>query len=296
MMSEPKGRSGKKPKYQIADIGGTELTSGDISTERVLNFLIKGDNTSVEQSSSSSHDRLEDESVPSLTSQASTPQSPESSAQLDISSTEPPVKKSLSHLFERANSGGGPAKDLKLNLSDAEQVPVAPDQQQPVVTKEVETRLTEVSGRVEDIASQDEKPGVSPLKTTPQSSQQEITGSTAESIPPKVQATAPLAAEQLESSLELARYIDLWKEFYRLKSGEIDALSSLFRMSHDEKRSECYVKMRKLAEMSNLDYRYCQKVVRSLERLGWVTKLQDYDATTQLGVLYRVNLKPSRLP
>jgi hypothetical protein len=295
MMSEPKGRSGKKPKYQIADIGGPELTSEDISTERVLNFLIKGDNTSVEQSSSSSSDSMEEESVTSLASQVSTPQSPESSAQLDISSTEPPVKKSLSHLFERANSGGGPAKDLKLNLSDAEQVTVTLDQQQPVVTKELETRLTEVSGRVDDIAPQVEKHGVSPLKSIPQSSQQEITGSADDSIPPKVQTTDTLADEQAESSPELARYVDLWKEFYRLKSGEIDALSSLFRMSHDEGRSECYVKMRKLAEMSNLDYRYCQKVVRSLERLGWITKLQDYDATTQLGVLYRVNLKPGRL-
>ena len=43
MMAEQKGRGGKKPKYQIADIGGPDLTPQDLSTERVLNFLIKGE-------------------------------------------------------------------------------------------------------------------------------------------------------------------------------------------------------------------------------------------------------------
>jgi hypothetical protein len=35
--------------------------------------------------------------------------------------------------------------------------------------------------------------------------------------------------------------------------------------------------------------------VRSLERLGWIVKLQEYDASTQLGVLYRINSRPSHL-
>ena len=69
----------------------------------------------------------------------------------------------------------------------------------------------------------------------------------------------------------------------------------MFRMAYGRSHSECYVKMHKLAEISALDYRYCQKVVRSLERLGWITKLQDYDPTTQRGVLYRVNMKPLHL-
>jgi predicted transcriptional regulator len=292
MMAEPKGRSGKKPKYQIADIGGTELTSEDISTERVLNFLIKGDNTSVEQSNSPTSGNMEDRAIPSLTSQTSTPQSPESPAQLDVSSSEPPVKKSLSHLFERANSGRGPAKDLKLKLSDAEPVTISQAQQQSVAIKEVETKPVEVSGHVEALAPQTKQPSAPPLETSSQSSPQEIADSTVKPTSPKAQAAVPPSAEHAESSPELSHYVELWKEFYRLNSGEIDVLSSMFRMSQDEGSSEFYVKMRKLAEMSNLDYRYCQKVMRSLERLGWITKLQDYDAITQLGVLYRMNLKP----
>ncbi len=94
-------------------------------------------------------------------------------------------------------------------------------------------------------------------------------------------------------SAELSQLLSLWKNFYRLKAGEIDALRVLYQISHGQGSSECHVKMHKLAEMSNLTYRYCQKVVRSLEQLGWITKLQDYDPSTRLGVIYRVNLKPS---
>jgi len=49
MMPDPKGRSGKKPKYQIPDIGGADQTAEDMSAERVLNFLIKGEAPSPEQ-------------------------------------------------------------------------------------------------------------------------------------------------------------------------------------------------------------------------------------------------------
>ena len=103
----------------------------------------------------------------------------------------------------------------------------------------------------------------------------------------------PVSKSVALNSPELAHYIELWKNFYRLKSGEVDALSVMYRLSHEKGRDECYVKMHNLSEMSNLTYRYCQKVVRSLEQLGWITKLKDYDPSDQRGVLYRVNLKPS---
>ena len=72
MMSEPKGRGGKKPKYQIADIGGSDLTSEDISTERVLNFLIKGERAADEQSEPDAQFDVATGTEPALTT---TPQS-----------------------------------------------------------------------------------------------------------------------------------------------------------------------------------------------------------------------------
>src|SRR3712207_8225569 len=103
MMPERKGRSGKKPKYQIADIGGADLTAQDISTERVLNFLIKGEINSADQpASTSGMDR--DEPVVTISAPQTTPPPlPESRASTSLPSTESRSKKSLAHLFERAS-------------------------------------------------------------------------------------------------------------------------------------------------------------------------------------------------
>jgi len=264
MMPEQKGRSGKKPKYQIADIGGADLTSEDISTERVLNFLIKGEASPNEQTDSSDAVVTEESASASPPTSSQPIQSKPSNAPLPSSELMP--KKSLAHLFERAGSGGNLAKDLPLQLpidvqADApSQVAVPSEIPQPakdtVIVEPMPDAVVEPTVRV-------------------------------------IEQVAPVSESIALTSLELAHYIELWKNFYRLNSGEVDALSVMYRSSHEQGSDECYIKMHNLAEMSNLTYRYCQKVVRSLEQLGWITKLKDYDPSDQRGVLYQVNLKPS---
>jgi len=263
MMPEQKGRSGKKPKYQIPDIGGADLTSEDISTERVLNFLIKGEAPSPEQTDSSGAAAADSDSLlASASSQPIENKSPSAS----LPPPEPTPKKSLAGLFERAKSGGSVAKELPLQLPVEEQ-PEAPSQ---ITAPSVPVPSTEEAGHVAP------PPSV-----------------TVEPAAKEIELVAPLTKKIAPTSPELAHYIELWKNFYRLKSGEVDALSIMYQLSHEQGRDECYIKMHNLSEMSNLTYRYCQKVVRSLEQLGWITKLKDYDPSDQLGVLYRVNLKPS---
>lgn len=275
MMADQKGRGGKKPKYQIADIGGPDLTAQDLSTERVLNFLIKGE-APADQGAGAAGDALDGAAPPREQAAAGRDE------EFADASLPPPAaqsKKSLDHLFRRASAGGGAAaKDLKLDLRGQEK-PAPP-------TVETETELSHTSGPAETAAEVEltpPAPQTAPstvLETSPQPAE-------AQKLAPDVSAAMP--AERAE----LKQLIAHWKSFYRLKDGEIEALSAMYRMSHGRGTDECYVKMHKLAEMSNLTYRYCQKVVRSLEQLGWITKLRDYDPTTQLGVLYRVNLKPA---
>src|SRR5829696_4402182 len=100
MMPEQKGRSGKKPKYQIADIGGADLTSEDISTERVLNFLIRGEAAPPKQTEPSDAVAMEDGASASPITSSQPIQNKPSSGSLP--SSEAP-KKSLAHLFERAS-------------------------------------------------------------------------------------------------------------------------------------------------------------------------------------------------
>jgi hypothetical protein len=275
MMAEQKGRGGKKPKYQIADIGGSDLTPQDLSTERVLNFLIKGE-TPADQGA----DAVSDGQDPAGPSQEQTASGRgEETADSSLPSPSTQGKKSLDHLFRRASVGGTAAKDLKLDLRSQEE-PAAP-------AAEAEAEPGAVSRPAEVAAAED---GLTPATPPPPlSAEPEARSQTAETqrLTPEVPASTPA------ENAELTQLISLWKSFYRLKDGEIEALSVMYRMSHGRGTDECYVKMHKLAEMSNLTYRYCQKVVRSLEQLGWITKLKEYDPSTQWGVLYRVNLKPS---
>jgi len=290
-MPESKGRSGKKPKYQIADIGGTDLTSEDISTERVLNFLIKGEIGSIGESG------LPGSGGAPTSPSAARPESallPETSEYSD--SSEHLVKKSLSHLFERAGGGAGSARDASIPPSEFEPSsvpsPSDPIADQLLVTETVSDfgpsdtrRSLEVSSAEQPSVSSNSRTSFVPSETANAPER----GSTAISIP------APSAVTPWEFPTDFADQVDRWKTLYRLNSGEIAALKTLFLLAGSDESSACYVKMRKLAEMSNLDYRYCQKVVRSLERLGWITKLHDYDASTQMGVLYRVNSRPLHL-
>jgi hypothetical protein len=276
MMAEQKGRGGKKPKYQIADIGGSDLTAQDLSTERVLNFLIKGE-APAEQGAGTVSEGL-DQAAPSQEQTAAG--RGDESANASLPPSGPQGKKSLDHLFRRASAGGTTAKDLKLDLHGQEE-PAVP----PAVQAEAEPGT--VSRTAETAAAEDELAPAAPQASP--SGEPDARPHTAETQELTPEAAAAMPAE----SAELAQLISLWKSFYRLKDGEIEALSAMYRMSHGLGSDECYVKMHKLAEMSSLTYRYCQKVVRSLEQLGWITKLKDYDPSNQLGVLYRINLKPS---
>lgn len=293
MMAEQKGRGGKKPKYQIADIGGSDLTPQDISTERVLNFLIKGE-TPAEQGADAASDGPGQAGSPR--EQQAAAERVEELAEPSLPSAGPQGKKSLDHLFQRASAGGAATKDLKLDLRGQERPEDATQ------TREIQT--AEQRRPVPPAVRADEEPGPATRSLQPAAPEDILAtatpqASTAGEPETRLQTAEPqnLTAEvstlATAESAEITQLISLWKNFYRLKDGEIEALSAMYRMSHGAGSDECYVKMHNLAEMSNLTYRYCQKVVRSLEQLGWITKLKDYDPTTQLGVLYRVNLKPS---
>lgn len=286
-MAEQKGRGGKKPKYQIADIGGSDLTSQDLSTERVLNFLIRGEAAAGEGS-----DAARDDPRTASPSERPPTTRDEEPADSSLPSSETRGKKSLDHLFQRASGEAGAAKSLKLDLHR---------QEQPAPPK-TGVEVAEHAMPVSPVTQAESAPGrtIQPPKPT-------AVGEFTLEAPPSEGLVQPVNPSQIvdlqaitdeilaaaAESADLIQLIGLWKSFYRLKDGEIDALKVMYLMSHGLGSSECYVKMHKLAEMSNLTYRYCQKVVRSLEQLGWITKLKEYDPATQMGVLYRVNLKPT---
>ena len=292
MMAEQKGRGGKKPKYQIADIGGSDLTAQDLSTERVLNFLIKGESPAGQGANDAvdgpgQADPLRVQTAAGLGEEPVDTSLPSPGAQ---------VKKSLDHLFRRANNAGTAAKDKKLDPRDHEQLAQAPQVEEVKSAEPAQPSPPSIKAEgAPETLTPPPQPALKvgrPAPANPQASSHDVSAASLQTA--ATQGFTPAAGlTEPDESAELTQLVSLWKSFYRLKDGEIEALSAMYRMSHGLGSDECYVKMRNLAEISNLTYRYCQKVVRSLEQLGWITKLKDYDPSTQSGVLYRVNLKPS---
>lgn len=295
-MVEQKGRSGKKPKYQIADIGGTDLTSQDISTERVLNFLIKGEIGSADQSSLASSAEADETVSKNLSANTASSNIPDNLPETSLPSSETRGGKSLAHLFERASSS---------SARTSKSFPAL--QEQPISFSQVAE--SEISLQAKSVLNSQQVTGVventeqhlranDSVRVAPSNNQAEQAPDaplqkrfTDDLIDPKANKISTANASQQNPNL--TELTSLWKTLYRLNAGEMDALSAIYRMSYGQGSPECHIKMPKLAEMSNLTYRYCQKVVRNLEQSGWITKLKDYDPTNQLGVLYSFNLKPT---
>ena len=101
------------------------------------------------------------------------------------------------------------------------------------------------------------------------------------------------AAPPAEGSVE--HYAQRWKQVYRLNKGEISVMRVMFTLTHEKGVSECYIKVPEIAEAAQLKKRRCQYVIRSLEELGFLDRLEEYDPSVRLGTKYRVNLKPVHL-
>lgn len=100
-------------------------------------------------------------------------------------------------------------------------------------------------------------------------------------------------APPAEGSVE--HYAQRWKQVYRLNKGEISVMRVMFSLTHAKGVSECYIKVPEVAEAARLKKRRCQYVIRGLEELGFLDRLEEYDPSVRLGIKYRVNLKPVHL-
>src|ERR1051325_1083111 len=90
-------------------------------------------------------------------------------------------------------------------------------------------------------------------------------------------------------------YAQKWKQVYRLNRGEIKVMKVMFDLSHGVGSSQCYIKVQDVAVLAQLKKRRCQYVIRSLEELGFLDRLEEYDPASRLGTKYTVNLKPRTL-
>ncbi len=168
MTAEQKGRSGKKPKYQIADIGGADLTSQDISTERVLNFLIKGELGSAGQPSPALNSETDETVSESLLANTTASSTPDNLPETSLPSSETRGGKSLAHLFERASSSS--AKTSETVPASQEQPKSFSQAAEPEISVQVKSALN--SKRTTDVVETTDHPRANDsVRVTPADSQ-----------------------------------------------------------------------------------------------------------------------------
>lgn len=83
-----------------------------------------------------------------------------------------------------------------------------------------------------------------------------------------------------------------WKEEFRVHSGEIKVLRALYNLTHGVGSNECVTTQEKLAEAANLQRRQCINNVNTLEKMGFIERVEVYNEKGQRGIKLRFNLTP----
>ena len=104
----------------------------------------------------------------------------------------------------------------------------------------------------------------------------------------------PVSAPLPEADAEVEAHAARWKQIYRLNKGEINVMRVMFGLSHGRGTDVCFIKVGEVADAARLKKRRCQYVIRSLETLGFLDRLGEYDPSSRLSLQYRVRLKPAR--
>ncbi|MDT5272077.1 MAG: hypothetical protein QOH49_4263 [Acidobacteriota bacterium] len=128
------------------------------------------------------------------------------------------------------------------------------------------------------------------VQTTPSASRGPRRGAAAAAKPRPV--SAPSTGE---ADAGVEAHAARWKQVYRLNKGEIKVMSVMFRLSYGRGTDVCFIKVGEVADAAQLKKRRCQYVIRSLETLGFLDRLGEYDPSNRLGIQYLVRLNPARI-
>ncbi len=93
-------------------------------------------------------------------------------------------------------------------------------------------------------------------------------------------------------SAPLEEFARRWKEEFRVHSGEIKVLRALYRLTHGMGREDCVTTQDKLAEASDLQRRQCINNVNSLEKIGFIERVEVYNEKGQRGIRLKLKLLP----
>jgi hypothetical protein len=104
--------------------------------------------------------------------------------------------------------------------------------------------------------------------------------------------TRSVPSPDSSATTKLDELVRKWKEDFRLHSGEIKVLRALYGLTHGLGSNECVTTQEKLAEAANLQRRQCINNVNTLEKMGFIERVEVYNEKGQRGIKLRFNLMP----
>ena len=104
--------------------------------------------------------------------------------------------------------------------------------------------------------------------------------------------TRSVPSPESSDTTKLDELVRKWKEDFRVHSGEIKVLRALYGLTHGVGNNECVTTQEKLAEAANLQRRQCINNVNTLEKMGFIERVEVYNEKGQRGIKLRFNLIP----
>ena len=296
-MTISKGKSGKKPKYEIPDIGSLGVTAEDRSMERVLDFIVRGSLDSGVQDEAAEGIN---ETLPANSSLYSSTVEPQVTPKIDAPSPqagsgdkETRKKKSLDHIFSRTNQIGSASSQVAgegfkeasdtVDINDAPVDAAITDQS---VIQAVPMTTGSIGPQGEDQLS---RPAEMPLEAPPSP----VTEVFRDNSPLDVtESSAPD-----DSSLPAPSHDQSFQAFSTrfgqlLKDSPLKMCEVIFENTLAAGQTEYFTTTLELTTSVGLRQRQCYNLLNKLESLGFINRKPVEDNGRLIGITLSLNLNP----
>jgi hypothetical protein len=298
--SNSKGRSGKKPKYEIQDIGGPGLTAEDRSMERVLDFIVRGSLDDVTLQEGSDTDKINQPLpgdpvvVPGTVSTDDHAGVISDAQNRTESNKEPGSRKSLDHLFSRS---GQLARKSPVDATDAQ-------------TDDLR-QIIEPAQPLRPSAPARQNLHTEPVERANESEEARPTFLLHEAILPEpdllpenliVNTPLPIAGNIAELSSgrasptisdETASFEAFKDRFGKLiKNRSLKLCEVIFDHTLAVGKSEYFTTTAELTKVVGVHQRQCYNLLGRLEALGFINRTPVEENSRLLGIILSINLNP----
>lgn len=292
-----KNKGGKKPKYEIPDIAGPELSAQDRSTEKVLDFMVRGGLEEIEQRNS----------LDSSTSITQIPLIKEDDiAKLPFhqgvdgeNRQETRKKKSLDHLFSRSGQLPKVRSDVKAS-DESDLIPLVVND---ILKDEGDFNTNKPTNLILDSTNLEQSTSSVDRKLPPLTDSYGITNETTNisTVDHGLTAQAEFdqaperdLGESLSTETEMTELFEAFKNRFSqiLKEKSLKLCEEIFNNTIAVGTKDYFTTTSELTRKIGVQQRQCYNILSKLESLGFVNRTAIEENGRLLGIRIGLNLNP----